>query len=324
MEIASSTKLLDAMLAALHEPMPQLSVERRTLVLESCARCVARSPPPHRLEPLFAPLCAALEAQLCACEAGRADAAPGLAAALELVAAALKPLRPLGGPTVLQALHVLWPLWARAATVAASAAVASEELHAAVSAVGRAALQAAGDSFAPLLPSTVGALVASFRAAPSAAGCDLASSFVKQFCTTSEAYASFASLLAELSAAVLPALRSADVDAPEELLTSYLELGELYAKLGVPALVESGALPGLLQLSASLLATCRQRQPVAALLNLLEGAARSCRYSHAYAADAAQVQPALQAQLSGGAGEALLRAAVLGLADSLPPAAVPR
>ena len=37
-----------------------------------------------------------------------------------------------------------------------------------------------------------------------------------------------------------------------------------------------------------------------------------------------QVQPALQAQLSGGAGEALLRAAVLGLADSLPPAAVPR
>ena len=231
MEIASSTNLLDAMLAALHEPMPQLSVERRTLVLESCARCVARSPPPHRLEPLFAPLCAALEAQLSACEAGRADAAPGLAAALELVAAALKPLRPLGGPTVLQALHVLWPLWARAATVAASAAVASEELHAAVSAVGRAALQAAGDSFAPLLPSTVGALVASFRAAPSAAGCDLASSFVKQFCTTSEAYASFASLLAELSAAVLPALRSADVDAPEELLTSYLELCALHAKL---------------------------------------------------------------------------------------------
>ena len=61
----------------------------------------------------------------------------------------------------------------------------------------------------------------------------------------------------------------------------------------------------------------------AALLNLLEGAARSCRYAHAYAAEAAQVQPALQAQLSGDAGEALLRAAVLGLADSLPPAAVP-
>jgi hypothetical protein len=323
-EIASSTSLLDAMLAALHEPMPALSVERRTLVLESCARCVARSPPPHRLEPLFAPLCAQLEAQLGACEAGRADAAPGLAAALELVAAALKPLRPLGGPTVLQALHLLWPLWSRAAAVAASAALASDELHAAVGGVGRAALQAAGDSFAPLLPPTVGALVASFRAAPSAAGCELACSFVRQFCTSTEAYASFASLLAELSAAVLPALRQPDSGAPEELLTSYLELCELYAKLGVPALVASGALPGILELAAELLAACRQRQPMAALLNVLEGAARSCRYAHAYAAEAAQVQPALQAHLSGGAGEALLRAAVLGLADSLPPAAVPR
>ena len=89
---------------------------------------------------------------------------PGLAAALELVAAALRPLRPLGGAAVLQALRVLWPLWARAA--AAPAALASEELHAAVGAVGRAALQAAGDAFAPLLPPTVAALVASFKAPP--------------------------------------------------------------------------------------------------------------------------------------------------------------
>ena len=50
LEIASSAKLLDAMLGALHEPMPALSAERRALVLEACARCVARSPPPHRLE----------------------------------------------------------------------------------------------------------------------------------------------------------------------------------------------------------------------------------------------------------------------------------
>ena len=86
----------------------------------------------------------------------------------------------------------------------------------------------------------------------------------------------------------------------------------------------SGALPAILQLAAELLTSCRRREPMAALLNVLEGAARSCRYSHGYAAQAAQVQPALLAQLSGGAGEALLRASLLGLADSLPPAAVPR
>ena len=36
------------------------------------------------------------------------------------------------------------------------------------------------------------------------------------------------------------------------------------------------------------------------------------------------MQPLLQAQLGGAAGEALLRGAVRGLADSLPPSAVPR
>ena len=71
--------------------------------------------------------------------------------------------------------------------------------------------------------------MASFRASPSAASCELAASFVKQFCTSAEAYPSFASLLGELSAAALPALRRPD--APEELLTSYLELCALRAKL---------------------------------------------------------------------------------------------
>ena len=69
------------------------------------------------------------------------------------------------------------------------------------------------------------------KASPSAAGCELAASFVKQFCTSSEAYASFASLLGELSAAALPALRRADTPPPEELLTAYLELCALHATL---------------------------------------------------------------------------------------------
>jgi len=45
-------------------------------------------------------------------------------------------------------------------------------------------------------------------------------------------------------------------------LTLPLTRCELYAKLGVPALVASGALPSIMQLAAELLASCRQRQPM--------------------------------------------------------------
>ena len=45
-------------------------------------------------------------------------------------------------------------------------------------------------------------------------------------------------------------------------LTLTLTRCELYAKLGVPALVASGALPSIMQLAAELLASCRQRQPM--------------------------------------------------------------
>ena len=98
----------------------------------------------------------------------------------------------------------------------------------------------------------------------------------------------------------------------------------------MPSLATAAATPSLLSLAASLLGGCREPEPLDAAMNLLASTAAAARLlapagataapRFAFGGDEAEAA-ALRARLQGalcGCGEAIVRGAIVGLADSLP------
>ena len=312
-------------------------VERRCQLLKAVGTVVVESPP--AVERFFAPIVAALEqaratleAQAAAAPGERTAAAQELAARIDETAAALAPLKPLPKPSLVAVLTHLWPTWCMLVRAAPAAHVAAE-IHPALSKLGCEALRAVRAHFAPLLPQTVDALTAAFKASPSAPLLAVTDSLVDAFhaAPSQDIEASFASLLDALSADALAALAPTPSDQPA-LLTALLTHADLHAKLIVPSIAASSALPSLVGLAASLLGTCRQVEVCDAAMSLLcsvGAAARtygpsigpngSTRTDEAVSA----IRDRMQAVLGGSAGRAIVGGCVIGLADTLAEPSLP-
>lgn len=346
-EIAESRERLQAVLALLGSPTPALDADARSKIVACSARLVVAASEELRIplvEQLFSPLLAAVDSQIGALEAAHAAAAGGVLAdmsgpaaalvvSLNNLSAAVGPLTRLGRPAVSAVAIRIWPSWARAGAICH---VAPSALLPPLCALGRAVILCCRTDFVPLLQTTVQVLTSALASSPREGTplLELAATIVEVFCDQPGFESAFSSLLDQIASHVLPVLSGCGVVENAELATVLLTLVDLYCKFIVPALLASSSFPSLLGLSTNVLSTCRAPEPVLAAAELLAGAAMKARRIGvtSTAAGSAKGNPeaveALQQHmmhaLSGPAGDALLRSLVSGLADTLPPAAVPR
>ena len=166
--------------------------------------------------------------------------------------------------------------------------------------------------------------------------------------------ASFSSLLDQLVTCVLPILQPAQRGAAgaAPAATTAAEGGGLMAHIDVaaallshadrmqrliaPALASASSMPLLIELATTLLGSCAVEgamgvDPALDFLSGLASAARSLRVGMSSAGSAGsdealvgELRARLAAGVCGKGGAALVRACVFGLAESLPPSAVPR
>ena len=344
-EIAISPPRVQAAFGALGVPTPALDAERRCVLVASVARLAVAAPEASRgalVEGLLGPLISTLQQAVTALETTArsggdvAPAAAQLAQRLDEVGAGIKAVRPLGQPAIASLLAHVWPAWVAAA---GACRLAPTPLLASLSACGRVCICGAGLDGRPLLPQTVSALTGALSATP-AAGVPLfglADAVFETFSPAPGMEASFASLLDQLTAHALPLLSSPSADDDRlELAAGLLSHADKVARLQPAAIAQAQSLPSLVALATSLLGACRKEgaagvDPAVEFLGAVAVQARTHRASAqaagqaaGQAADPETVRARLEQAMSGAAGEALVRAAVVGLSDSLPLPAVPR
>ena len=341
-EIAISPQRLQAAFGALGVPTPALDAERRCVLVASVTRLAVAAAEASRgplVESLLGPLISAMQLGVTGLETAArqgqdlASHAAALSQRLDELGAAVKALRPMGQPAVASLLTHVWPAWLAAAS---ACRLSPSPLLESLAASGRTCLLAAGVAGQPLLPQTVSALTAAFAATP-AAGVplfDLADAIFEVYCDQPGMEGSFASLLDQLASHALPLLASPSADDNRlEVAAGLLCHADKVTRLLPAAVAQAGALPGLVGLATSVLGSCRKEgpqgvEPAIEFLGAVAVQARTHRVPAAAGAPldeaAAAVRARLDAALGGAAGEALVRACVVGLADSLPLPAVPR
>ena len=253
--------------------------------------------------------------------------------ALEELSAAVRPLSPLGRPALASLATRLLPVWSRAGAVAA---LAPPSLLPPLCTLAKLLLKGSGPAFAPLLQPTVQVLTTALLASPADAAplLGFANSIVDVFCDQPTVAAAFSGLLDQLVTPVLEVLRRHPAAEHADLTASVLHHADMHAKLALPSLLASASWPALHSLAVSQLQSCRTAEPVLQACELLAGIATKCRtlketdLAAGTARGDAEAVAVLRARLvddvSGAAAEALLTAVVRGLADTLPPVAVPR
>ena len=344
-EIALDNELLSIFLDVHASTLPRLinvhggahsPGERRCQLLAAVSSVVVEAP--AVVERYFTPLLDALHhahatlaghLQNSASESNAA--AHELAARIDEITAALAPLKPLPISSLVSLLTLLWPTWC--SLLAPSAVDAA--LHPALARLGCEAVRAAESHFAPMLSPTVAALTAAFAARPSACLLSVADSLVDAFAigASPEVETSFASLLDQLAASALATVAHLHMPIEEPaLLTALLGHADRQAKLLVPAIAASSALPSLLGLAASMLGSCRQPEACDASMSLLcsVGAAARMMAAGAPSAGSARTNEAvhairtrLQAALGGATGRAIVHGCIIGLADTVPAPLLP-
>ena len=333
-ELALSTERLHASFAALAASTPGLTPEYRCNLVAAVARFAVAAPEAARqplVEALMGPLISALQQGVAAIEAaagGSVDVqAHALAQQLDEAAAAIKSLRSLGKPALAALLSHLWPAWVAAAN---ACRLAPAVLLGPLAAVGRVGVCGAGTEGQALLPQTVQALTSAFGASPAAGAplFDLADAVFEVFCDAPGMESSFASLLDQLASNTLPLLTSpTESDDRLEIAASLLAHADKIARLLPTAVAHAASLPSLVGLATTLLSACRKEGPqgVEPAIEFLGAVAVQARTHGTGGADpsAEQVRSRLEAALSGAAGDALVRACLVGLSDTLPASAIP-
>ena len=281
------------------------------------------------MHPLIDPLTAAVERAVASIESAREGRAPGCTVddASKLVAtlnerldellAALRPLRALGSTSIGLLLQAAWPVWSRAMAVSA---LRPEAMLPPLCRLGSVGVDLTGEHFQPLLASTVAAVTTALAASPSDATplVELATAVFVRFCDAPSMEVAFSNLLEQICGHVVPTLQPSP-DRHAALAGALLTLANRYMRFLVPAIVYATSLPTLIDLATALLASCRAPEAVEPAIEFLSTCTRQARLL-----DHSELLSRLREALSGGAGQRLLRAAVHGLADSLPPSLVPR